>query len=117
MNTKKNKLIVPYSLAGKWSVGLIGLCILFLIMFGLQIRFHINYQIGEGHGFFNSPGLAISLLGAVVSGILSFCLGVFAIFMKKDRSVFVLLSCGIGSLVSSIAILYLLHAVKVIFTT
>ena len=116
MNFKKNDFI-PYSLAGKWSVGLIGLCILFLIMFGLQIRFDIGYQIGEGHGFFNSPGLAISLLGAVVIGILSFCLGVFAIFKKGDRSAFVLLSCGIGSLVSGIAILYLLHAVKVIFTT
>jgi len=116
MNSKKNKFI-PYSLAGKWSVGLIGLCIFFLIMFWLQIRFQIDFQIGEGDGFFEAPGLAISLLGAVVIGILSFILGLLAIFKKKDISVFVLLSCGIGSLVSGIAIFYLLHVVKVIFTT
>lgn len=107
MNSKKNNYI-PYSLTGKWSVGLIGLCILFLIMFGLQIRFDINYQIGEGHGFFNYPGLAISLLGAVVIGILSFILSLLAMYMKKDKSAFVLLSCGIGSMVSGIAIFYII---------
>jgi hypothetical protein len=105
MNSKKNNFI-PNSLAGKWSVGLGGLCFLFLIMFGLQRSGSIQIQVD----------LAISILGAVITGILSFIPGIFAIFKKKDRSVLVLLFCGIGSFVSGLAMLIIIVSLlKLVF--
>jgi hypothetical protein len=108
MNARKNKFIVPYSLAGKWSIGLIGFLIVFSILFRFLARLNIQFETG-GHGFFSYPGLAISILCASVSGILSLIIGVFAIAMKKERSVFVFLSCFIGFIVLIMTIVYLNH--------
>lgn len=83
--------ILPKTVYGKWSVGLILNFFVFLGVFFLLVSF------GErgGDTFFSNLLLTIPMLVVAFSGISSFFVGVFS-FFKKERSVFVLVSVLFG---------------------
>jgi len=79
---------------GKWSVGLI---ISFFIFLGL---FFVLVGLGErgGETFFSNLILTIPMLIAAICAISSFITGVIS-FIRKERSILVILSSLIGFLV------------------
>jgi len=87
---------MPKTKLGKWSVYLIGLFILFLIIFYILIA---TGQRG-GDTFFSNTYLTIPFLLAAVSGVASFIVGPIAIIKQRERSVLVFLSSFVGLLIT-----------------
>ncbi len=86
---------LPTTSLGKWSV-------LSVIGFALSIAaLYLMIFLGErgGEGFFTNLWLAIPGLLAAVFGILSFLVGVIAVFWKRERSILVFVATIIGLLV------------------
>lgn len=83
---------MPKTKYGKWSVGLILCCILFLTTFFLVIK--TGYRGGDT--FFSNPLLALPISISAICGIMSFVTGVISIFKQKERNILVILSTLLG---------------------
>jgi len=84
--------LMPKTILGRWSVGLIVLFLLLLVLF------HILVASGQrgGETFFSNPYLAFTGIFIAMSGISSFFTGIFSIIRNKERSILVFLSTLIG---------------------
>jgi hypothetical protein len=87
--------VLPRTLLGKWSVGLIGGLILF---FALMVLLVASGQRG-GDTFFSNLALSIPGLLAGACGIAAFFTGAIAVTLSRERSGLVFLAVIIGLLV------------------
>ncbi|KYK26486.1 hypothetical protein AYK26_05030 [Euryarchaeota archaeon SM23-78] len=92
---KISKFILPKSILGKCSVGLI---IIFFLLFGTLQLLIFSGQRG-GDTFFSNLILAIPALLSGILGISAFFIGLISIIKNKERSFLVFLSITIGFLV------------------
>lgn len=81
--------LLPKTILGKWSVGLIVIFFLLFVLFNLLVA---SGQRGPG---FN-PWLAFTIIPAGISGISAFFTGIIGIIKKKERSLLVFLSVALG---------------------
>ncbi|MDP2685199.1 MAG: hypothetical protein Q8P20_09270 [bacterium] len=90
---------MPKTRYGKWSVYLIGLFIIFLLIFYALIA---SGQRG-GDTFFSNWALTIPILLAGICGIAGFVTGLIAILKQRERSVLVYVAVVIGALATFFA--------------
>lgn len=84
--------ILPRTMLGKWSIGLIGGLFLFFALLRVLVAFG---QRG-GETFFSNLALAIPGLLAGTCGIAAFFTGIIGIIFRKERAVLVFLAVIIG---------------------
>lgn len=89
-----NLRLLPKTKYGKWSIGLLFACLLFFK--GFQYVGSI-YGNSDGAGFITKPWLVILIALAWLTGYSAFFTGILA-FIKKDRSLLVLISAAAGLL-------------------
>ena len=91
---------VPKTILGKWSV---------LLVFGIPIFFYIGFSfvsfykdIPAGRtipqDIIVRPGVALSMLTGMASGVSSFITGIVSVTRKKERALLVYISTIIGGL-------------------
>ncbi len=88
--------LLPQTKMGKWSIGLI---VCFFLAMGIFFVFVWSGEKG-GKTFFSNPRLAIPVLIAAATGILSFLIGIISIIKSRDRAIFTFISSLIGLLVT-----------------
>ena len=92
---------MPKSILGKWAVGLI-VAMFILFFLGSSFTNWIYQSIPAGNTILEDisrrPALALTMLTAMLSGILAFITGLIAIFKLKDRSPLVWIAMIIGGL-------------------
>lgn len=83
---------MPKTILGKWSVGLCGSFILFLLLFYGVVA------MGErgGDTFFSNPALVVPSMIAGIGGVAGFFVGLIAIIRQRERSWLVYISIIIG---------------------
>lgn len=91
---------MPKTLLGKWSVGLI---VLFFVLLGSG-RFVAQATGGGGETFFDNIPLALTMLGAGLSGASAFVVGLFGVIKQRERSALVYVAMLIGFLVLAFAL-------------
>jgi hypothetical protein len=84
--------VLPKTIPGKLSLGLIGGLFLFSILLRLLV---VAGQRG-GATFFSNPALAVTGLLAAASGIGAFFTGIIAVIRSRERSGLVFLAVIIG---------------------
>lgn len=84
--------ILPKTLLGKWSAGLLVAFVVFLGAFQLLVA---SGQRG-GETFFSNLLLSIPILLAGASGVLAFLAGLISVIRNKERSVLVFLAILVG---------------------
>ncbi|HLM84256.1 MAG TPA: hypothetical protein VK254_03555 [Candidatus Bathyarchaeia archaeon] len=93
--------LTPESASGKWSIGLIAV-LLFLFSAGASLASFFYKSVPAGNTLLADivarPILAISMLLAMLSGVLSFITGLVAIIKQKERALLVYISVAIGAL-------------------
>ena len=93
--------IMPITLLGKWSVGLI-IAMPLLFLLGSSFTNSLYKSVPSGDTILADivvrPALALTMLAGMVSGIMAFITGLLAIIRKKERAIFVFLSSLIGAL-------------------
>jgi len=98
---KQPRRIIPISILGKWSVGLIiAMPLLFII--GASFTNSLYKSVPAGDSILADitmrPALAIVMLAGMVSGIIALITGLLAIIKKKEKAVLVYVSTLIGAL-------------------
>lgn len=83
---------MPKTRLGKWSVRLI--VIFFLSLATLQLLVTSGQR--GGATFFSNPVLALTGLGAGISGVLAFFTGIIGVIKSKERSPLVFLATTMG---------------------
>lgn len=91
----------PQSKLGKWSIGLaLAMPVLFFV--GASFANLLYNSVPAGNTILEDiakrPGLALTMLAGMTSGVLAFVVGLIAIFRKKERSIFVFVATIIGAL-------------------
>ncbi len=86
---------------GKWSVGLI--IVMFILFFMGSSFVDLFYKsVPSGRTILEDivkrPGVSLVMLTGFACGIISFAVGIVAIFKKKERSMLVYISTAIGAL-------------------
>ena len=99
--TRQPWRIVPKSVSGKWSVGLIvAMPILFII--GTLFTNSIYRSIPAGETILADlaarPALALAMLAGMAAGISAFILGLLGIARQKENALLVYASTVIGAL-------------------
>jgi hypothetical protein len=98
---KQSWRMMPISILGKWSVGLIIAMPIFFII-GTLFTNSLYKSVPAGDTILaditKRPALALTMLAGMVSGIIAFMTGLLAITIKKEKAVFVYLSSLIGAL-------------------
>ncbi|RMG81098.1 MAG: hypothetical protein D6707_05355 [Bacteroidetes bacterium] len=91
----------PKSNLGKWSVGLIIIMPVLFFIGKSFVGFYKPFSVGKTipYDIILRPGVALSMLGGLISGIVSFLYGILGIVRKKDYSILVFISTLIGFLV------------------
>jgi hypothetical protein len=87
---------MPKTTIGKWSVGLIG-AFFILLMAGSLVA---SATGGGGETFFDNIPLSLTMLGAVVSGVLAGVVGLVAVIKKRERAVLVYIAILIGLMIT-----------------
>lgn len=87
--------LMPKTILGKWSIGLIIAFFLFLVTGMLVVA---TGQTG-GNTIFDNLLISIPMLSAGICAIASFITGIISIFWKKERNIFIFISTIIGFLV------------------
>ena len=98
---KKPWRIIPSTILGKWSIGLIiAMPLLFIIGTSFSNSFYKSTPAGDTifEDISARPALALSMLAGMVSGIFSFISGLLAIIKQKENAVLVYISSTIGTL-------------------
>ena len=98
---KQSWTFLPATVLGQWSVGLIvSMPILFYI--GASFTNSLYAGVPSGNSIAEDvalrPALALTMLAGMLSGVLSFVVGLLAVFWKKERALLVYLSAAIGAL-------------------
>ena len=98
---KQSWRIMPISILGKWSVGLIITMPLFFII-GTSFTNSLYKSVPAGDTILaditKRPALALTMLAGMVAGITAFITGLLAIIRKKEKAILVYLSSLIGTL-------------------
>ena len=91
--------LMPKTILGKWSVGLI-LAMFVLLIIGFSLANSVYESVPSGETIFrdiiNRPALAISMLAGFGAGITAFVIGLITIIKQKERAVLVFVSTIIG---------------------
>ena len=93
--------IMPTTILGKWSIGLIiAMPLLFIIGTSFTNTLYKSTPAGDTilADIVARPALALSMLAGMVSGILAFITGLLAIIRQKENAVLVYISSSIGAL-------------------
>lgn len=90
---------MPRTKLGKWSVGLLGAFIFFIVLLNVLIA---TGQRG-GDTFFSNTALTIPLLLAGAGGIGGFVVGLMAIIKQRERGWLVYIAVVIGAFVTMFA--------------
>ncbi|MFC1687374.1 hypothetical protein ACFL0L_02250 [Patescibacteria group bacterium] len=87
---------MPRTTMGKWSVGLIGAFIFFMVVFFVLV------ESGErgGDTFFSNLALTIPILIAGACGVAGFVVGLIAMIRKRERSWLVYIATAIGAFIA-----------------
>jgi hypothetical protein len=98
---KKTWRIMPITILGKWSIGLIiAMPILFII--GTSFTNSLYKSVLSGDTLLADiaarPALALTMLAGMVSGILALITGLLAIIRQKENAILVYISSSIGAL-------------------
>jgi hypothetical protein len=93
--------ILPTTILGKWSIGLI-IAMPLLFVLGTSFTNSLYASIAAGDTILADiaarPALALTMLAGMGSGILAFITGILAIIKQKERAVLVYISSIIGAL-------------------
>lgn len=91
---------MPKTILGKWSLGLIAA---FIILFGLG---QLEVAMGQtgGETFFDNPLLSLTMLGAVLTAVAAFVVGLVAVIKQRERSWLVYLAMLIGAWILTFAL-------------
>ena len=92
--------IIPTTILGKWSVGLIvAMPILFLIGTSFNNIFYPSKPAGATilADIAARPALTLTMLAGITAGISAFVTGLLAIFRQKDYTLLVYLSSLLGA--------------------
>jgi hypothetical protein len=87
--------IVPKTLSGKWSVGLVGAFFLFIFIFAMLV---VSGQRG-GETFFSNLSLTVPMLIAAASGIAALVTGIVGVLKSRERAVLVYFAIFVGLIV------------------
>lgn len=102
--------ILPISILGKWSVGLI-ITMPLLFIIGTSFTNSLYKSVPSGDTILADiamrPALALTMLAGMASGISALITGLLAIIRKKEKAVLVFISSLIGALL----VLYLVGEV------
>lgn len=95
---------MPKTIFGRWSLGLIvGMPILFFI--GSLLRDLLYKAVPAGgtipEDILARPALALTMLGGMAFGILSFVAGIISIVKRKERALLVYIATIMGGLLIS----------------
>ena len=93
--------ILPASVLGQWSVGLIvSMPILFYIGGSFTNSLYASVPAGGSilADLAARPALALTMLAGMACGILAFVTGLFALIGQKERALLVYLATGIAAL-------------------
>ena len=103
---KQSWRILPITMLGKWSVGLI-VAMLILFIIGSSLTSSLYESVSSGDTILADiaarPALALSMLAGMAAGISAFITGLLAIIRKRDNALLVYVS----SLIGAILILFL----------
>jgi len=98
---KQHWRIMPITLLGKWSIGLI-IAMPLLFVMGTSFTNSLYKLVPAGDTILadiaTRPALALTMLAGMVSGILAFITGLLAIIKQKENAVLVYVSTVIGAL-------------------
>ncbi len=93
--------IIPKTILGKWSIGLI-IAMPLIFAIGSSLANSIYESVSAGDSIWADitarPALALSMLAGMVSGIVAFITGLLAIISRKENAVLVYVSSAIGGL-------------------
>ena len=98
---KQSWRIVPQTILGRWSVGLIVIMpILFVI--GTSLTNSLYESVPAGGTILTDiaarPALALTMLAGMAAGIAAFLVGLLALVRKKERALLVYVSTVVGML-------------------
>ena len=98
---KQSWRILPKTLLGKWSIGLIiAMPLLFII--GTSFASSVYKSVSSGDTILADiaarPALALTMLTGMLSGIAAFVTGLWAIIRQKEPAILVYVSTSIGGL-------------------
>ena len=98
---KQSWRIVPQTILGRWSVGLIvAMPILFVI--GTSLTNSLYESVPAGGTIVADiaarPALALTMLAGMAAGIAAFLVGLLALVRKKERALLVYVSTVVGML-------------------
>ena len=98
---KQSWRIVPQTILGRWSVGLIvAMPILFVI--GTSLTNSLYESVPAGGTIVADiaarPALALTMLAGMAAGIAAFLVGLLALVRKKERALLVYISTMVGML-------------------
>ena len=99
--TKKPWRIIPTTILGKWSIGLIiAMPLLFIIGTSFTNSFYKSTPAGDTilADIAARPALALSMFAGMAAGIFSCITGLLAIIKQKENAVLVYISSSIGVL-------------------
>ena len=99
--TNQSLKIVPQTTLGKWAVGLIVLMpILFMLGASLSGSLYLSVPSGDTilEDIVARPALALSMLVGMLSGILAFATGIFAIIRQKENAILVYVAIIFGAI-------------------
>ena len=93
--------IMPISMLGKWSVGLI-IIVPILFIIGTSFTNSLYKTVPSGDTILADiamrPALALTMLAGMISGTIAFITGLLAMIQKKEKAILVYLSSLIGAL-------------------
>lgn len=93
--------ILPITLLGKWSIGLI-IAMLPLFIVGTSFTDTLYKSVSAGDTILEDidarPALALTMLAGMVCGIFAFITGLLAIIRQKENAVLIYMSSAIGGL-------------------
>ena len=91
--TRSRVTVLPKSVPGKWSLGLI---VAFFLLYGLFMFMVVVLGQRGGDTFFSNLYLTIPGLLMAASGIAAFFAGIFGVIRKRERAILVFVSTAIG---------------------
>jgi len=93
----------PDTKQGKWSIGLI-IAMFILFFLGASFTSLLYASVPAGNSILKDvaarPALALAMLTGMAAGFLAFIVGIVAVAVKKERSLFVYISTLIGLLLA-----------------
>jgi len=93
---------MPKTFLGRWSVALIIAMPIFFYIGMSFVDFYESVPAGNTipHDIMIRPGVALPMLVGMVSGVLTFIIGLVSIIRKKERALLVYASTMIGGLLT-----------------